>query len=57
MDFTRWRMARKYGTLRDLVSVTLSDHWERFWLCTVRRQHQEKFGSHGACYRCAKAMR
>jgi hypothetical protein len=56
INHTQWRMAGKYGTRRDLVSETLSEVWERFWLCRVQRNHQEKFGSHGACYRCGKAL-
>lgn len=57
MDFSQWRMAKKYGTRRDLLKETLSGAWETFWHCRVRRHHQEKFGSHGRCYRCGKAMR
>lgn len=54
---TQWRMARKYSGRRELIAGILSGPWERFWLCRVRRQHQEKFGSRGACYRCQKALR
>lgn len=50
-------MARKYSGRRELIAGILSGPWERFWLCRVRRQHQEKFGSRGACYRCQKALR
>lgn len=57
MNFTRWRMAKKYGTRRDLVAVALSDAWEQFWLCRVQGKHHEKFGSHGRCYRCGRALR
>lgn len=53
----QWRMARKYGTRGDLARETVSDLWERFWLCRVHRQHREKFDSHGACYRCGTALR
>lgn len=48
-------MADKYGTRRDLLSEALRASWERFWLCRIRGHHQEKFGSHGTCYRCGKA--
>lgn len=54
---TQWRMAGKYGTRGDLIGETVRGSWEQFWLCRVRGQHREKFGSYGACYRCAKAMR
>lgn len=50
-------MAGKYGYRRDLLTGALSASWERFWLCRIRRQHHEKMGSHGACYRCGKGMR
>lgn len=54
---TAWRIATKYGYRRDVVSGALSLFWERFWLCLVHGDHLEKMGSHGACYRCGKAMR
>jgi hypothetical protein len=54
---SQWKMARKYGAAGDLVKETLSGSWERFWLCRVRRDHQEKFASYGACYRCGKPLR
>jgi hypothetical protein len=54
---SQWKMARKYGTAGDMVKLALSARRERFWLCRIRGQHQEKFGSHGACYRCLRPMR
>jgi hypothetical protein len=54
---TAWRIAGKYGYRRNLVSGALSAFWERFWLCLVHGKHHEKFDSHGACYRCGKAIR
>lgn len=53
----QWRQAKKYGTRRDLMESAWDGFWERFWHCWVSRQHHEKMGSHGACYRCGKAMR
>lgn len=58
--YDRWRIARRFGTRRDAardVLEALSDSWEKIWLCRVRGQHHEKMASHGACYRCGKAMR
>lgn len=52
-----WRMARRHGYARELVKETVADLWEQFWLCRVRRQHREKFGSWGRCVRCGKHLR
>lgn len=54
---TQWKMARRYGYTSDLIREALQAPWDRFWLCRVRRKHQEKFATRGRCYRCGKAMR
>lgn len=56
MNVTQWRMAKKYGYRRDLIALTLTAAWERFWLCRVRHQHQTKFGTHPRCYRCGTVV-
>lgn len=52
-----WRIASKYGVRRDFLLAVPGAVWERFWLCRVHGQHQEKFGSLGRCYRCQRPMR
>jgi hypothetical protein len=54
---SQWRMAKKFGTRGDLLRSEFEMHWKRFWLCRVRRVHQEKFGSDGKCIRCGKRVR
>lgn len=48
------RMARKYGGLYEALTGPFNSRRDRFWLCRVRGDHQEKFASQGRCYRCAK---
>lgn len=54
---SQYRMAKKYGGRRALLTGALSGPGERFWLCRVRRQHREKFASGGLCVRCGKPVR
>lgn len=54
---SQYRMAARFGTRREFFLLPLEAAWERFWVCRVHGKHQEKMDSHGACYRCGKAMR
>lgn len=56
MDFTRWRMAGKYGYRRDLITDAFSHLYSRLWYCTLRRKHQIKMQSYGRCIRCGKLV-
>lgn len=53
----RWRMATRYGYHWDLLNQALLGSVRRFLVCRVLGDHQEKFSSHGRCYKCGKALR
>lgn len=56
MNFTQWRMARRYGNTRALIADIVASFYERLWYCTIRRNHQVKMQSYGHCIRCGKLV-
>lgn len=54
---TQWKMAKRHGYQQEfLVEIVLS-RVARFLQCRVLGRHQVKMDSHGACYKCGKAVR